>query len=382
MHRNVSIVVHLAVVLGLFLLIHRTAPLIPDEERIVLDLSDAQAVVGRKATTKDGVAFLSNANGAAALRIQASVSDVSEYPFMRLDFATLPITGRLLVFFQIKGEENENPAFTLALADADGALVSLDEVEGWQGQLESLVVAVESMPGARTILRNVSLEPDDIRSVYRNTLWSWRSMTVDLTSNNSVDSKYPNYTRVNASLSMAVFTLLAVCLASLAYTGIGSPPKRWCIFATAALVGTFVLDTRWLDAQWKSAVSTSEKFAGKPEEIRVVSNEHGGLFTVAEQINSYFSRVPPRRVIVSSSVPLYEQRTAYYLLPYNTFWDERIDLPEPESLVAGDHIVLISPSSVRVSADGTRLTYPAPANTTLRVVTRLSLPNALLLEVL
>ncbi|MEM1145704.1 MAG: hypothetical protein AAGI88_24280 [Pseudomonadota bacterium] len=382
MHRRASLVFYLVVVLGLVLLIHQTAPLIPGEERIVLDLNDAQAVVGRKATTKDGVAFLSNAKGAAALRIQASVSDVSGHPFLRLDFAALPVTGRLLVFFRVNGKESENPAFTLSLSDVDGAFVSLDEVEAWQGQLESLVVAVESMPGARTVLKNVSLEPDDIRSVYRNTLWSWRSIAIGLTSNNSVDSKYLSYTRVNASLSVAVFTLVAVCLASLAYIGIGSSPKRWHIVATAALAGTFVLDTRWLDAQWNSVVSTAEKFSGKPEEERVVSNEHGGLFTVAEQINNYFSRIPPRRVIVSSSVPLYEQRTAYYLLPNNTYWDVRVDLPEPETLVAGDHIVLVSPSSVRVSPDGTRLTYPAPANTTLRVVTRLSLPNALLLEVL
>lgn len=348
----------LGIVIAIALLQVYSFAIFPSELPPSVELEPLLAADGASRTvmTEAGLAVYADGRGRGLARLR-----LPEH-YLRYPFLQISLKGRSIVdgIALRTATEGATPRLLFALqAPRQQNILFLWVSEAWQGGAQELRVDLRLPPGSRIIL-----EPIQLRQL--SPLVALRHVFYSLTQSSPWSQASPNFYRASQSspffLKPAFFTaciFMAGCVAMIFLSrlcGWMLSPTRGAV--VAMLVLWTVLDLRW---QWELLNNVQQTMAvywGKDERQKQLAGPERNLVLAAEEIRSVLTTESEPRIFVSSSIEFLGMRMAYYLFPYNVFWERDEPLRGPSYFQKDDFIVLLQPSEMRMNTATNELLFP------------------------
>jgi hypothetical protein len=241
---------------------------------------------------------------------------------------------------------------TLTLEAGRIAPAALDQDRGWLGRIGGIALLLQGSftepivvhgAGAKTMTA-VQVLGDRLREWLAFEPWNGASIN---TLTGGADAQ---------DLPLPVFLAAVASLAALGYAGLA----RWRPVAFGPILGAgvaamfvvawLVIDARW---QWnllRQVSSTYAQYAGKSWRDRHLAAEDAPVFSFIEEVRA---RLPhaSARVFMVAGAHYFRDRGAYYLYPYNVYFDPWSDtVPPPSAVRAGDYVVVYRRKGVHYDA--------------------------------
>ena len=310
-----------------------------------------------------------NARGVAAVRLDQSGRGVIEVATRNIALADLPylqlrFRGRPDVLAMIVGWRTEASGRTIrnhrvGLSPGREIWLDMRDVRHWQGQATSLAVVFLGPPGGRVDLETISLRPQTIASSLRVQLDDW--LTFVPWRQSSINAYIGVMAPGKTAYPVVVLTLLFI-IASMVYLtstrlGRGRSGIRWSVVGVIFTVCWIAVDGLWQYWLTQQVTLTTETFAGKNREEKLLATNDDYLFRFAQDVRQAI-HTKDARIFINTTDDYLGMRSAYYLYPMNVFWERHARaLPASKYFQRGDYIVLLNPALASLNSETGELTY-------------------------
>lgn len=310
-----------------------------------------------------------NARGVAAVRLDQSGRGVIEVATRNIALADLPylqlrFRGRPDVLAMIVGWRTEASGRTIrnhrvGLSPGREIWLDMRDVRHWQGQATSLAVVFLGPPGGRVDLETISLRPQTIASSLRVQLDDW--LTFVPWRQSSINAYIGVMAPGKTAYPVVVLTLLFI-IASMVYLtstrlGRGRSGIRWSVVGVIFTVCWIAVDGLWQYRLTQQVTLTTETFAGKNREEKLLATNDDYLFRFAQDVRQAI-HTKDARIFINTTDDYLGMRSAYYLYPMNVFWERHARaLPASKYFQRGDYIVLLNPALASLNSETGELTY-------------------------
>lgn len=294
--------------------------------------------------TGDGVELKITDFGLGVISLETGGIDAADYPYLHLAIENAPHNLITTVAIKAVGKE-KGAAYRLEHRSPESVWLSMNEFEGWQGDIEAIRVTFHARAGANMLVTDLSLHPASasrqMRAIFTDLVsfapWKRAQMNTH-TGVAKVASFYP---------VPLVMTLLLLSLA--AYGLVLLLTRRrfsWTGAGLIFLVCWVVLDLVWQKRLTHQVAHSYNAYAGKTTAQKIAAGPDARLFKFISQVKEHIDS-PESRIFVASSDLYLGMRGAYYLYPLNAYWKlERPEIPANDFMRAGDYVLRIHPSRV------------------------------------
>jgi hypothetical protein len=313
---------------------------------------------------KDGISVLGpDETGIVVIALNASLRS-RDYPVIAWDALNVPdgVEATLLWYSDFRASRTLTRA--LAIEGHRIAPTDLAQDRNWIGTIGGLALALRGSFGEPIFVRGVSAKPMTPTQILsdRAREWvafePWNGASINAVTGGADVQDLPLPTLLAAIV--LVGGLVYVALARWTPNLVGS--FRPAIVAVGFLAAWLALDARW---QWnllRQADATIEQYAGKSWRERHLVAEDGALFAFIEQARG---KLPPAveaapRVFMVADSDYLRGRGAYYLYPYNVYFDPAHDsIPSASTMRAGDYLLAYSRGRLLYKPASGRLSWGA-----------------------
>ncbi|MFK7829928.1 MAG: hypothetical protein AB8B57_09135 [Congregibacter sp.] len=346
-------------ILALLLLVLYARSLLPADLPSAVTLEPLFSTDGARGsvTTKSGLAVYADRRGIAQARLRLPDAYI-RYPFLALSLAERSAVKQLSVYAGEPGSAGGSLE-TMVAPLPRRSVIFLGARPDWQAGSQELHLLFRTEPGSRVIVEFVQLQQLSPMVALGHFAWAWNQTGF-------WSSSSPNFFR--AAPGTPVFlrpVAVAGCLLLLGTLGMFLLDRvsRVAVVSRRGMAVAFLLLWMFLDLRWQrellaNVAQSRELYWNKAEEQKQLAGPEQNLVRFAQQINQVLETNDESRVFVSSSVEFLGMRMAYYLLPYNVFWERGAPLLGPEYFRPGDFIVLLQPSEMRLGSGEQLLVYP------------------------
>ena len=240
---------------------------------------------------------------------------------------------------------------------------------GWLGNIGGLALTLQGSFTEPIVLRGAMAKPMSAREIVRDRLGEW--LAFEPWNGASINT----LTGGARAQELPLPALLAAIagIAALAYVGLARwkpvrfRPMLGPAVAAAFLVAWLLVDLRW---QWnlvRQARSTHAQYSGKSWEERHLAAEDAPVFSFIENVRAKLP-APPARVFMVADAHYFRGRGAYYLYPYNVYFDPWVNsVPPASALRSGDFVAVYRRRGMQYDPSQQRLRWDdqAPVNADL-----------------
>jgi hypothetical protein len=312
----------------------------------------------------DGLSLLApDASGTVVVSLNVSLRS-RDYPVIAWDALNVPdgVEATLLWYSDFRASRISTRA--LAVDGHRIAPADLAQDRNWIGTIGGLALALSGSFSAPILVRGVSAKPMTPSEIMLDRAREW--LAYEPWNGASINSVTGGANVQDLPLPMLLAAIVLV--GGLAYSALA----RWTpslvggfrpmIVAAGFLAAWLALDARW---QWnliRQEGATIEQYAGKSWRERHLAAEDGALFAFIEQARS---RLPPPaepapRVFMIADSHYLRGRGAYYLYPYNVYFDPAQDsIPSASAMRAGDYLLAYSRAGLHYDSAHGRLSWGA-----------------------
>ena len=304
-----------------------------------------------------------NASGRGIIALPVPRTPANAFPFLHLGFTHAPRDFSILILWRTAQTGAQVHVYELQENPGTSLWLDTKELKYWSGELTSLGVVVMGRPGGAVIFRDISLQPASLAAQLHSISAQWTSFMPwrhsSINSHRGLGSSgstfYPVVV-IAALLALSVLAYLLILL--LPWT---KSRFDWRAVAAMFLACWISLDLIWQHKLIRQLALTYSTFYGKDHQGKLAAGIDGELVEFMTEVKRALGS-PDSRVFVSSSDDYLGMRGAYYLYPFNVFWERRgPELPQKKYIHSGDYIVLVEPADTSFDAVSGKLLPPHDA---------------------
>lgn len=291
----------------------------------------------------------------------------SHYPFLHLAFAGAPENLTLLVLWRTTRSGEEILEYQFRPNSREALWLATHKFTGWRGEITSLGLVILGQPGQDVIVKDISLRPPTLATQLKSTYSDWTSFSPW----NHSSINHHKGIRPGSSYFYPVPFIMAFCTLSLLGYGLLFLLLRqntrfdWRVVAAIFLLCWISLDLVWQGKLLRQLGETNQTFSGKDTPGKLAAGLDAELVELMADVKGQL-KSKDSRIFVGSNDDYLGMRGAYYLYPFNVFWQRHgPELPSFEYLHNGDYIVLIGPTEI--GFDPAANTLHAPQSKALSV---------------
>jgi hypothetical protein len=293
-----------------------------------------------------------NASGRGIIALPVPRAPASAFTFLHLGFTHAPRDFSILILWRTAQTGEQVHVYELQENPGTSLWLDTKKLERWSGDITLLSVAVIGRPGAAVTFKTVSLLPASLPAQLQSIYAHWTNFVPwQHSSINTHRGLGPKSSTFHPVAVFAAFLALSV----LAYILILLLPWTKSSFDWRAVAAMFLacwigLDLIWQHKLFRQLALTYSTFYGKDNQGKLVAGidrELVGFMTeVKRELDS-----PDSRIFVSTSDDYLGMRGAYYLYPFNVFWQRKgAELPQNKYVHSGDYIVVVEPADTSFDA--------------------------------
>lgn len=313
----------------------------------------ARVEIGTGTRTGQNLRLQLNASGRGIIALPVPRAPANAFPFLlHLGFTNAPRDFSIRILWRTA--QTGAQVHVYELQEDPGVSLWLDtkELEHWSGHIASLGVMVTGRPGGAVTFKDISLLPASLaaqlQSIYVEWTsfipWQHSSINTHIGLGPAGSTFYPLVV-IAALLALSVLAYLLILL--LPWT---MSRFDWRAVAAMFLVCWIGLDLIWQHTLFRQLALTYSTFYGKDNQGKLAAGIDGELAEFMTEVKRELHS-PDSRVFVSSSDDYLGMRGAYYLYPFNVFWERKgPELPQNKYVHSGDYIVLVEPAGTSFDA--------------------------------
>ena len=293
-----------------------------------------------------------NDTGQAIITLPVPRVTSSHYPFLHLAIAGAPENLTLLILWRTTETGEEVLEHRFRLNSRETLWLVPHEFIGWQGNITSLGLVILGRPGQDVIVKDISLLPTTLATRLKVIASDWTSFSP--WSHSSIN--HYQGLRPGSSYFHPVPFIMAFCTLSLLAYGLLLLLLRqnsrfdWRVVGVIFLSCWISLDLIWQGKLLRQLGETYQTFSGRDTPGKLAAGLDAELVELMVDVKGRLES-PDSRIFVSSTDDYLGMRGAYYLYPFNVFWQRRgPELPAGEYLHSGDYIVLVAPTQISFDA--------------------------------
>ena len=291
---------------------------------------------------KDGIAIVSIRTSFRSAGYAAVAWDTSEVP----DGVAAALVWR--------NDYEPGRRFTRALSvEARHLLpVTLADDPNWIGRINGLALIVRGDLTQPMLIRSVEAKPMSAGQILHDRLREW--LAFEPWSGGSINSRNGGADAQDLPLPFVLAATVGLALILYAALARWRPqafgPFKPLIASGLFVFAWFILDVTW---QWnlvRQASATFQQYAGKSWRERHLAADDGALFAFIEKVRAHLPP-PPVRVFMAADALYFRDRGAYYLYPYNVYFNPyQNTMPDASKLRGGDYLVVFRRKGVQFDA--------------------------------
>tara|TARA_R110000823_G_scaffold144958_5_gene275103 strand:+ start:24699 stop:25841 length:1143 start_codon:yes stop_codon:yes gene_type:complete len=313
-----------------------------------LQIDSSHMLAGSATPTNDGVAIMPNEQGIVWINLPLQPDSTARYRYLHLAFTRFPADLKTTLGWQ-RPDSGEFQREELETLPRESLWLSLAESSAWQGPVTSLQLIFNTRLQEPIVIADMSLHPASRRLQLLALYSDWTSGTpwrnASINSYSGVTQFSPMYPAPLAGM-LLLLSLLAFGVLHLLRNGWA--PVDWRAVGLIFLVCWISIDSVWQIKLFKQVADTQRQFAGKNTHEKLSVGPDAELYQFISEARKLIEP-STARVFVGSNDDYSGLRSAYYLYPFNVYWELRgKELPRPNMLRSGDYVVLIQPANTRV----------------------------------
>jgi hypothetical protein len=308
-----------------------------------------------------------NDTGQAIIALPMPRVTSGHYPFLHLSFAGATENLTLIILWRTAQTGNEILEYRFRFNSRETLWLATHQFTGWQGDITSLGLVVQGQPGQGVIVKDISLLPPTLATQLKTISLGWTSFSPW----NHLSINHHKGVRLGSSSFYPVPFIMAFCALSLLAHGLLFLLLRrkarfdWRVVAAIFLICWISLDLIWQGKLLRQLGETYESFSGKDTPGKLAAGLDSELVELMAVVKGRLESTDSR-IFVGSKDDYLGMRGAYYLYPFNVFWQRHgPELPPGKYLHSGDYIVLVGPT--QISFDPATNTLQAPQSIALSV---------------
>ncbi|TDG12123.1 hypothetical protein E2F43_17385 [Seongchinamella unica] len=307
----------------------------------------AKPLMGTATPQGEGIILQPNAAGQVLLEFPVEQLSLAANPRVRLRFdGPPPLQVYLLWRNSIDGAPLHQ--FKYLPRDNPTPIIDMADHANWQGEAQLLQLGFRGPPGQKIHFIDMAIyQPglaDHLRDLWQN--WGafsgWKPADINVYTGTRDFSSGPFPTPVFATLvfaAVAVYLLLARRNAS--WTGVG----------LIVFCGWLMLDGLWQVRLWQQVELTWSTFSGASNDEKLARADDAAFSNLARKASEFIGN-PQAQVFIATRSDSAGMKTAYYLAPLNVYWHRHgPELPDLDTLAAGNFILLLRPSALRLDVE-------------------------------
>jgi len=349
---------------------------------VASDWSPRQFTIEQGTAVADGneMSLVADATGIVAFTVPVNGQLLQKNPLLTL-FVDGQLPQRVMVYWQTKNAESKLARVEIAPPVTGSTTYNFDDINGWEGSVEMLGLALQGAPHQRIKVHMVSLGSptlsDKLKTYWYN--WSvhrgWRTSDINFITGTSEFNQLPYPAPYFAGLAVVVLTLFGLIHLLRRRTRSFS----WQVIGCIILFSWIISDTFWHARLWQQVSQTWTTFGGKTAWGKLLASEDASLVLLTHNARQQISK-PDARVFIASSSDVSGMLSAYYMSPFNPYWHRGgPELPDGDVFEAGDYILMVPPS--QINYDARAGIVRRPGETALKVRQEYSNDTGVLLKV-
>jgi hypothetical protein len=251
--------------------------------------------------------------------------------------------------------------FRRALSVEGGRIApaAMTQEPGWLGNIGGLALVLQGDFDEPIVVRGAMAKPMSPRGIAADRLAEW--LAFEPWNGASINTLTGGADAQELPLPV-VLAAIAV-LGSLAYAALA----RWKPVRFGPMLGTAVaamflvtwvaIDVRWQWNLFRQVRSTHAQYGGKSWHERHLAAEDAPVFSFIEKVRAKLP-APPARVFMVADAHYFRDRGAYYLFPYNVYFDPWVNSVPPSSVMRpGDFIAVFQRRGMQYDPSQKRLRW-------------------------
>lgn len=312
----------------------------------------ARVEIGTGTRTDQNLRLQLDAAGRGIIALPVSRAPASALAFLHLGFTHAPQDLAILILWRTAQTGAQVHVYELKENPGTSLWLETKELGRWSGDITSLGVMVNGLPGVAVTFKDISLLPASLsaqlQSIYAD--WTnfmpWRHSSINTHRGlGPTRSAFYPLAVIAAWLALSVLAYLLILL--LPWT---KSRFEWRTVAAMFLACWIGLDFIWQQKLFRQLALTYSTFYGKDNQAKLAAGIDGELVDFMTEVKRELDS-PQSRVFVGSSDDYLGMRGAYYLYPFNVFWERKgPELPDNKYVHSGDYIVLVEPADTKFDA--------------------------------
>jgi hypothetical protein len=300
-----------------------------------------------------------DARGVVGIKLPIQPVIAEHYPLLRMRFAEVPEKSLVTAAWRSSLDLPEEKRVRTGDIGSSDFWLYLAGNTHWDGTIEELKLVLRGKQGDRFLIESISLEPLSFKGLALSNRFDWLS-------GETWTQKSANFHKVVPAgrgplnlLSVVALFLFTAILAYALWRLASGRSFDLRVAGAVVVIGWLLLDGLWLGRLVKQADATRAQFAGKSAEQKLLDGPDAGLYRLISEVRGLLAPEEEVRLFVATSGDYRGMRTAYYLYPYNVYWQRKgPEVPDPRYLRSGDYIVLVPPSELEIDHQRSALVLP------------------------
>lgn len=339
--------------------IYLTLPESTEHPAIKWNAATALVEVGTGTQLGQKLRLQLSSSGRGILALPVPHTPASAISFLHLGFTSVPQDASILILWRTAQTGKQVHVYELKEHPGTALWIATKALAHWTGDITSLGVAVTGQPGAAVTFSEIALLPASLPVQLRSIYGSWTSFTPwrhsSVNTYTGIDSTgvafYP-VAGMAVLLGLSVLAYLLILMQSWAKLNF-----NWRTVAAMFLTCWIGLDLIWQHKLFRQLTQTYSTFYGRDNQAKLSVGVDGELVEFMTEVKKELDS-PDSRIFVSSSNDYTGMRGAYYLYPFNVFWERKgPELPQNKFVRSGDYIVVVKPTNANFDAVTGRLLF-------------------------
>jgi hypothetical protein len=325
--------------------------------------ADLSVTGGSAQVRPDGVAVrASDAVHPVRIAINTSLR-ATDYPVIAWD--TLGVSDDLEVAVLWQNEYEPGRVFNQRVDVEAGRVqpVSLARNDKWVGRISGIALAARGDFSEPMVIRGAFAKTMSPREVLGDRVAEW--FKFEPWNGSSINTLIGGADTQDLPMSFTFAVIVA--FAALIYFVFARWRPQWVggwrpVIIGAMFAGAWIaLDARWMWNLARQVNITAGLYAGRSWHERHLAADDRAVFAFIEKVRAQLPP-PPARVFVVADEHYFRDRSAYYLYPYNVFFDPwRNTMPPASAVRPGDFMVVYQRRGVQYDASQQRLRWEGGA---------------------
>ncbi len=343
---GISMLTGLVALLAITYLTHVMPETSAQHAAIKWNAATARVEIGTGVLTDRTLRLQLNTSGRGIVELPVPHAPADAFTFLHLGFTQKPGKSSILILWSTAQTGAKIHVYQLQENPGTSFWIHTKKLKGWSGDITSLGVMVAGRPGATVTFQDVSLLPATLGTLLQSVYSDWTAFRPwqhsSVNTHKGTGSDNPSFYPVVVVAAFLALCIMAYGLILLFFRARAS--FDWRVMASLFLIGWLGLDLIWQGKLFRQLALTHKTFSGMDSQEKLAVGIDGELVKFMAEVKQELDATDSR-IFVSSSVDYMGMRGAYYLYPFNVYWERRgPELPQSKYVHSGDYIVVVQPA--------------------------------------